>query len=180
VASVRLSSRTRNLRDYFTAGRSERFARNPLLWRFATSTSLFAPRLGVAYALTLSIDGTPFRVLGGSRFGISSIGADPRKCQTFAAFPAEPGELPSLFSEASRRARSTRLRGTIKARSVYAGWKSVGDNAVSSPALGIALTVFDPRQARSDSESRSSLRLKSGNLRFDIGLLRLQHCDQPL
>jgi hypothetical protein len=31
----------------------------------------------------------------------------------------------------------------------------LGGNAVASPALAMALTVFDPRQARSDSESRS-------------------------
>src|SRR5436190_16025638 len=47
-----------------------------------------------------SIDGTPFRVLGGSRFRVSSMdpGVDPRICQTFAASPAEPGELPFWFS----------------------------------------------------------------------------------
>jgi hypothetical protein len=53
---------------------------------------------GVIFALS-SIDGTPFRVLGGPGFRASSMarGSDFGKCQTFAASPAEPGELPLWF-----------------------------------------------------------------------------------
>jgi hypothetical protein len=40
----------------------------------------------------LSIDGTSLRVLGGSRFGVSSV--DSLKRQTFAATQAEPAGLP--------------------------------------------------------------------------------------
>jgi len=38
----------------------------------------------------------PFRVLGGARFGVSSV--DSLKRQTFAATPAEPGGLPCRAS----------------------------------------------------------------------------------
>jgi hypothetical protein len=71
---------------------------NPSLWwRLVSTTTLFAPRLGVAYASHAHPSMGPFRVLGGSRFGVSSMGVDPRICQTFAASPAEPGELPFWF-----------------------------------------------------------------------------------
>src|SRR5882724_5529306 len=57
--------------------------------------------LGVPQSPSSSIDEAPFRVLGGSRFRASSVGRcgfDFLKCQTFAASPAEPGELLFWFS----------------------------------------------------------------------------------
>src|SRR5204863_8588983 len=47
----------------------------------------------VWFRLSYSSIGDPFRVLGGSRKGASSI--DPRNCQTSDASPAQPGGLPS-------------------------------------------------------------------------------------
>src|SRR5258708_23838107 len=39
---------------------------------------------------------TSFRVRGGSRSEVSAMG-DRRKCQTYAASPAEPGDLPVML-----------------------------------------------------------------------------------
>ena len=50
----------------------------------------------------IEADAIPLRVLGGSPFESRrwTGGIDPRICQTFAASPAEPGELPFWFSRA--------------------------------------------------------------------------------
>src|SRR6516162_11049015 len=61
--------------------------------RICTSSSDPALQSLVSYS---SIDGTSFRVLGGSRFEVSSV--DPRKCQTVLIFGMRPGGLPPWFS----------------------------------------------------------------------------------
>src|SRR5437879_5186970 len=74
--------------------------------------------LGVPQSPSSSIDEAPFRVLGGSRFRASSVGRcgfDFLKCQTFAASPAEPGELLFWFS-----ARRIPLSGTTPFRPIIA------------------------------------------------------------
>ena len=56
-----------------------------------------APRSG-ASAFKPSIDAIPFVCLAVGRVAaIEPGGVDPRICQTFAASPAEPGELPLWF-----------------------------------------------------------------------------------
>jgi hypothetical protein len=77
------------------------------LRRFVARTILydctFEPlRLKLSWS---SVDEIPFRVLGSSRFGVSSMdrGSRPPDIQTFAASPAEPGELPFWFSRLTGR-----------------------------------------------------------------------------
>ena len=71
----------------------------------ATTSRRNVLRICIATWSTLSFHGhpslgLPYRVLGGSRFGISSMdrGSRPPDTWTSAASPAEPGELPCWFS----------------------------------------------------------------------------------
>ena len=52
---------------------------------------------------------TSFRVRGGSRSEVSAMG-DRRKCQTYAASPAEPGGLPVMLAVLLERARRKTIR----------------------------------------------------------------------
>src|ERR1700732_3327579 len=77
---------------------SKQSALSSLLGR-STASCITAPQSGGS-AFKPSIDAIPLRVLGGSPFESRrwTGGIDPRICQTFAASPAEPGELPFWFS----------------------------------------------------------------------------------
>src|ERR1700730_7604143 len=78
---------------------SKQSALSSLLGR-STASCITAPQSG-ASAFKPSIDAIPLRVLGGSPFESRrwTGGIDPRICQSFAASPAEAGELPFWFSE---------------------------------------------------------------------------------
>jgi len=112
-----------------------------------------APRSG-ASAFKPSIDAIPFVCLAVGRVAaIEPGGVDPRICQTFAASPAEPGELPLWFSRRYFAPPPFRKRNGSKREmpvSVYVGsdqlrtcrrLSSRSDVLCRSPALN-ALSVL--------------------------------------
>jgi hypothetical protein len=90
---------------------SKQSALSSLLGR-CTASCITAPQSG-ASAFKPSIDAIPLRVLGGSPFESQrwTGGIDPRICQTFAASPAEPGELPFWFSSSVQRSLRAKPHG---------------------------------------------------------------------
>src|SRR6516162_6187642 len=95
--------------------------------------------------------GLPFVCLAAHGFRASSMarGSDFGKCQTFAASPAEPGELPLWFSGARRAAIAVSQRCETR----IADQPVCSDGRVQGPRPIVQLTDQAAAHARCDNLS---------------------------